>query len=312
MNTVNILSNKHNTLSTPILLIVFNRLNTAQSVLNQIRLVKPRKLYIASDGARRSRDGEDANIKNIRKYILESIDWDCKVETLFQDNNLGCKVGVSTAIDWFFNNEESGIILEDDVIPSVSFFYYCEELLEKYKNEESIGMISGSNYFFEERVSDDDYYFSMFPFIWGWATWRRVWDKYDSSMKDLDKKRLLKIIRNIFTTKECINYYYDSIIATYNNKINTWDYQLAYLMFCNAYYNICPTKNMISNIGFGSDATHTKHDSIHNNMQRYEINFPIRHPQKINRGLGADINFENRAFKKNIFKSILKRLLLKI
>ena len=168
--------------NTPILLIIFKRKDTALKVLETIKEVKPKKLYIAADGWR----NEEEKIKCIdtREAVLKAADWECEVKTLFQDKNLGCCNGVSKAITWFFDNEEQGIILEDDIIAENSFFYYCEKLLDYYKDNEQIMHIAGDSPL-DRKVGEASYYFATVQHCWGWASWRRAWKYYDSTMKTI-------------------------------------------------------------------------------------------------------------------------------
>ena len=163
-----------NQLKTPVLFLVFNRLETTKQVFEAIRQAKPTKLYIGADGARLHKVDEVEKTKSVREYILGNIDWQCEVFTLFRDQNLGCKHAVSEAINWFFENEEMGIILEDDVLPDMSFFRYCEELFIKYKDFPEIKMISGNSYFPAEIKNTNSYYFCHYSNILGWASWKQA------------------------------------------------------------------------------------------------------------------------------------------
>jgi hypothetical protein len=159
-------------LNTAVLFLVFNRLDTTKQVFEAIRQAEPPRLYVAADGARANKEGEADKAQAVRDYIMQNIDWEYEVKTLFQEENLGCKYAVSGAIDWFFENEEMGIILEDDCLPSQSFFWYCEELLKKYKDNTRVWHIGGTN---TEIISKDilsSFYFSQLNNIWGWATWK--------------------------------------------------------------------------------------------------------------------------------------------
>jgi hypothetical protein len=293
----------HPPLQTAVLFLVFNRPDTTAQVFEAIRKARPPRLYVAADGARNQKIGEDILVERVRK-IATQIDWDCELKTLFGASNSGCKLAVSSAISWFFLNEESGIIIEDDILPSLSFFYFCEQLLLKYKDDQSVGMISGTNYFFGEKVTDDDYYFSRFPYIWGWASWRRTWNTYSVTLDNCTESEISEVVNQTFQTKKCKEYFKNSIILAKNGKIDTWDYQFAFNLFNHKLFNICPTVNLISNIGFGVDATHTKEASKHNNMPRCDLDFPITHPVKIVWCNEADLKFEHSAFRYNLLKSI--------
>jgi hypothetical protein len=159
-------------LNTPILFIIFNRPESTSEVFDVIKKHKPHNLFLAADGPRGSKEGEANLCELTRKLVLENIDWDCNLTTLFRDENLGCKVAVSTAITWFFNNVEQGIILEDDCVPSTTFFSFCEAMLNKYRNDESVMHIGGTNFLDDKIAIHDSYYFSKMVHIWGWATWR--------------------------------------------------------------------------------------------------------------------------------------------
>jgi hypothetical protein len=289
-----------------VLFLVFNRLDTTKQVFEAIRQAKPPRLYVAADGARENREGEEQKVKAVREYILSNIDWECEVKTLFREENLGCKYAVSGAITWFFENEEMGIILEDDCLPSQSFFWFCEELLIRYQENNNIGIITGSNYFFEEKDIEEDYYFSVFSFVWGWASWKKVWEKYDVDMKSYPEFKKKNKLKDIFLTKPSLSYWSGNFEATFKGKIDTWDYQLSYMSCNNALLNIVPSRNLISNIGYGSDATHTKaNGDKHENMKRYELEFPLKYQENIIRSVFLDEKFEKLAFSKN---SIVQRL----
>jgi hypothetical protein len=170
----------------PILFLVFNRPETTARVFEAIRNAKPSRLYIAADGPRDFIYNEYAVCAKTRE-IASRVDWDCDVETLFRAENLGCKAAVSSAISWFFSHEEEGIILEDDCLPCESFFYFTTILLEKYRHDERIAHIAGSNFQDGKKVGDGSYYFSDLYNIWGWATWKRVWKDYDAELRLLDE-----------------------------------------------------------------------------------------------------------------------------
>lgn len=262
-------------LKTPVLFLIFNRLDTTKQVFEAIKQAMPPRLYVAADGPRENKEGEAEKVKAVRDYVMNGIDWDCEVKTLFRDKNLGCGKAVSDAITWFFENEEMGIILEDDCLPSQSFFWFCEELLERYKDDERIFLISGYNN--QNRWKDNkyDYFFSHFGGIWGWGSWRRAWKYFDLEMHDIDDFIQENNFENLFGCKpgkirrEMI---YDNIII---KKIDTWDYQWAYARHKNSGLACVPTKSLIENIGFGPDATHTFGEN-NDNVIKHEINFPLR------------------------------------
>lgn len=264
-------------LKTPVLFLIFNRLDTTKQVFEAIRKAEPPRLYIASDGPRENKEGEKEKVETIRKYVLEHIDWDCEVKTLFRDKNLGCGKAVSQAITWFFENEEMGIILEDDCLPSQSFFWFCEELLERYKDDERIGMISGFNYGYTNRLIKYSYYFSKYPMIWGWASWRNRWLNCDFNMNNLYEVELTKQLLLIFDNKK-YKEKMNILKAVKENKIDTWDYQWSFNLYLNNQLTIIPKNNYIINIGFGYDATHTKRGNCYEKVKNENIKIDFVHP----------------------------------
>lgn len=266
-------------LKTAVLFMVFNRPDTTKQVFAAIRKAKPPRLYVAADGPRADKAGEKEKCEQVRK-IATQVDWDCKVKTLFRDKNLGCRIGVSSAIDWFFENEEEGIILEDDCLPSQSFFWFCEELLERYRGDMRIGMISGNNLFEQKTVLKESYFYS-YGNIWGWASWRRCWTHYDVEMKLWEDTREQNHIK-YFIDNDCI---FTNLNRNFNyavsGDIDTWDYQWLFARLSNELLTINPSKNLVSNIGFGGDSTHTVRDSVFSNLKKYELSFPLKHPKHV-------------------------------
>lgn len=255
-------------LRTAVLFLVFNRLDTTKQVFAAIRSAKPPRLYIASDGPRVNQPNENESVKAVRDYVIANIDWPCQVKTFFQENNLGCKYAVSGAITWFFKNEERGIILEDDCLPNQSFFWFCEELLEKYHDDLRIWHISGNNFQNGAMRGNGNYYFSSYSHIWGWASWANRWEKYDVELSNIDQNDFQKI--NFRNKKEFI-YWLKIFEIMKKNGIDTWDYQWNFTMWINSGSSILPNKNLVSNIGFGNEGTHTKGESNWANMLTDEI-----------------------------------------
>ncbi len=304
----------HKPLNTPVLFIIFRRLDTTKQVFEQIRKAKPPKIYIAADGARENIPGEYEKVKEVRNYVLNNIDWDCEVKTLFREKNLGCGHAVSEAITWFFENEEMGIILEDDTVPSLSFFWFCEELLNRYKDDLRIWQVSGTNFHFGwKRDKDYSYYFSYYGAIWGWATWRNRWEKYDFNMRYLDeliaKNYLWDLFGNQREADSRIN-----IFKQIRNGLDTWDFQWTYTKLTNSGLSIVPVVNLIKNIGFREDATHTRTVKDKKaEMENYEIEFPLKHPHFVIRDKVSDDKFFREFIKAEEdmlkFKNTLKKLL---
>ena len=278
---------KNSFLSTPILLIIFNRPDVTIKVFETIRKAKPQILYVASDGPRKEKIEENKIVMQTRK-IATAVDWPCKVKTLFRSKNLGCKYSVSGAIDWFFENEEQGIILEDDCLPHQDFFYYCETLLNYYKKNNKISIISGSNFKKKDKNNIESYYFSKYFCLWGWASWRRTWNCYDRDISFWPSWKYSDDWNERFDDKTQREYWNKLFELTHLNKIDTWDYQLLASIWKNNGLAIIPKSNLISNIGFGKNATFNK-DKISrlSNVPVKEIG-ELVHPSKISQNQNKD------------------------
>jgi hypothetical protein len=241
--------------NTPILFLVFNRLDTTKQVFAKIREIQPKQLFIGADGARPDKEGEKEKVEAVRNYILENIDWECEVKTLFREKNLGCGKAVSEAITWFFDNVEQGIILEDDTLPDLSFFTFCEQLLNYYKDEERVMHIGGSNFLMNKLKINENYYFSKYPQIWGWATWKNRWYKYNFKIHEEKIEDFNLCLGNYNFAKDEI-LYWNNVFFNLKN-IDTWDYQWIFSNWLYSGISIAPSINLIQNLGFGQDATHT-------------------------------------------------------
>lgn len=271
-------------LKTPVLFLVFNRLASTKLVFEAIRRAKPPRLYIASDGARINFEGEENNVQAVRKFIIENIDWECDIKTLFRDENIGCKHAVSSAVTWFFDNEEQGIILEDDCLPNQSFFWFCEELLIKFQSEMKIGQISGDNFQQGLIRGDGDYYFSIYNHIWGWASWSSRWKLYDVNLEAFNSASFLDELPFDNSVKK---YWKNIYIQTKSGNIDTWDYQWTFCLWNNEMLTVLPNYNLVSNIGFGKDATHTNVISRFSELPSFD--FVLKnHPVDIGRNIAAD------------------------
>ncbi len=284
---------------TAVLFIIFNRPETTFKVFNVIKEAKPKLLFISGDGPRNSNESEV--VYKLRRDILSLIDWDCEVKTLFQINNLGCGKSVSSSITWFFQNVNEGIILEDDCLPSLSFFRYCQELLEKYRDNRKVFMISGDGRSTKNNLILGDYCFVKYPMIWGWATWSRSWDGYDIHISNWQGRKN-KLLNNLTENKGTQRYFREVFELCHINEIDTWDYQFAYLIFSNEGLCIVPKVNLISNIGFGPNATHTRNvKSKDFNVKNYEIEFPLNHQifEKDSKSMNA--YFDSYYFNKPVF-----------
>jgi hypothetical protein len=297
-------------LRTPVLLVIFNRPETTKLVFDAIRKAKPLRLYVAADGPRKNVESDIKNCVEARK-IIEQIDWDCRVETLFRDENLNCGVGPSSAFAWFFEHEEEGIILEDDCLPSQSFFWFCQELLERYRHDSRVMHIGGNNFLNGwQKDSDYSYYFSRSGYVWGWATWRRAWKKFDFKIKDYPKAKQNGLFSYYFLNWAEKMYRLRKFNATIagNGNVNWWDYQWDFARYSNSGLAIVPNTNLVKNIGFGELATHTTNaNSTRGFLDASDIEFPLRHPPFMIRDAISDKKYFKILMKDN-FLSKMKSL----
>ena len=300
--------------STPVSLHIFNRPEYTRRVFNEIRKIKPRKLFITADGPRKDVKDDVRKCAESRS-IVDEIDWDCELYKNFSDVNKGSFLSTSEGITWVFNNVDRAIILEDDCIPNNSFFLFCNELLDFYENDTRIAMISGNN--FQEQKSHKlnkySYYFSRYTHIWGWATWKRTWDKVDFSMKNWPEFNKSDNLRSIFNDTDAIKYWSNIFQKMYTKEMGMhWDYLLSLSTYMNNTLTVLPEVNLVTNIGFGENASNCRVKTRFHCIETQEIGFPISHPCCIVRDVNADDFTESQMFsgkikknKKNTLFSIL-------
>jgi len=293
----------------PVAFIIFNRPDTTERVFAEIARAKPPKLLVVGDGPRTGRPGEAEKVAAARA-IIQRVDWDCEVLTNFSEVNLGCKKRVSSGIDWVFEQVEEAIILEDDCLPDITFFRFCQEMLERYRNDQRIGMISGDNFQFGRRYGDDSYYFSKYVHIWGWATWRDRWvGSYDVSMAKWPRVRDEGMIADIVGDVHEAVYWGKIFERVHRGAIDTWDYQWVFANWVNGRSSVVPAVNLISNIGFGVNATHTTGVSELENLPITPIKFPLIHPIGVYRCLRADRFSEKKCFKASLWRRICNKVI---
>ena len=279
-----------------ILLLLWRRPIHTKKLINAIGKVNPNKIYISCDGPIKNDIKNEKLVKLTRDIVLKEINWDCQIKTNFLDINKGCKVAVSDGINWFFKNEEEGIILEDDCLPNKTFFLFCQSLLEKYRNDQRIWAICGNGYQFN-NTKEESYFYSRYVDVWGWATWRRCWEKYDGDIKSWEHNKDLSFMKNIFEDQRELNYWkriFNNLF--YNNIPDTWDYQWQYLCFINSGMICMPYINLVKNIGFGEGATHTTEEYLSPNFdlnKQEELKFPLKHPSLFIRSKKCDQHLQN-------------------
>jgi hypothetical protein len=263
---------------TPVALFIYNRPETARLVFAEIAKARPPKLLIVGDGPRTDRSGEAEKVASVRA-IVGHVNWDCEVVTNFSDVNLGAKLRIAGGLDWVFTQVPEVIILEDDCLPDPTFFRFCEELLSMYRSDQRVSMISGDNFQFGHRRTKDSYYFSRYGHIWGWATWRDRWvGTYDVTMSKWPRIRDEGRICDLVGSRSEAAYWRKIFDRTYRGEFDAWDYQWVFTNWIEGRVSVVPTVNLISNIGFSRDATHTTGTSDLANLPRSPSTFPLRHP----------------------------------
>lgn len=282
-------------LNTPVAFIIFNRPDTTERVFAEIAKAKPPKLLVISDGPRINRSGEADKVVATRA-IIDRVDWNCEVLTNYSDENMGCRRRVSSGLDWVFEMVEEAIILEDDCLPHPSFFRFCEELLEMYRYDERVAMVTGDNFQEGNRRGPHSYYFSRYTHIWGWATWRRAWKRFDPSMHSWPEKKDAAWLKDLLDESVTEKYWQERFDRAYTGEVNAWS--LPWLLACwsQGGLTIMPNVNLISNIGFGVEATHTTTKGKFADMPVAEMPFPLSHPAEVIRDHRADEFTEKSAF----------------
>lgn len=284
---------RKNLATSPILLITFNRPTSTRQVLEKIRDRKPEQIFIAGDGPRNREDSEQ--ISQVRAVVDELVDWPCDLNLNFNSTNLGCRRGVTRAIDWFFGHVEEGIILEDDTVPNLDFFYFCEELLERYRGDPSVMHISGDNSAGVSIREDWSYCFIRYPHIWGWATWKTAWNLYDRELRQFQAFRDSGRLGEVFAdSREGGTWIprFEELLEL--GTPDTWDWQWSATVYLNSGLSIQPTVNLISNIGFGPDATHTLKPGSRSYVPTGSI-LPLVHPP---RNTGRHMSAERQVFRR--------------
>lgn len=290
----------------------YKRPETTARVLASLAEVKPPRVYIASDGAKNAEDEE--KVRQVR-LLAKSLTWGCEVNTLFSDRNQGCREGVVAAIDWFFTHEKQGVILEDDTVPNSSFFRFCDDLLDRYSKDQRIGSIRGSNHVF--RDFDESYCFSTNRASWGWATWRRAWRLNDDDFSWRHSSQRKDVIGRLSSTGKSEAHWLGAIAALEDKSVDTWDWGWQLSLVSQNMLSIFPKENLVSNIGFGEDATHTKGPPSKYLVAEKRLQFPLIHPLFVVPKIDFDEALERRYAHslrhrmKKLLKKMLKKMLSK-
>lgn len=264
-------------MNTPVALIVFNRPRLVSRVLERVAEARPPKLFIIADGPRNE---EDRSLCAQVRNIVSKPPWPVEIHTNFSEVNLGGPRRVPSGLDWVFAQVPEAIILEDDCLPAPDFFPFCDEMLERYRNDCRIGVVSGDNFAPGIRCPDS-YYFSKYPFVWGWATWRRTWSLFDFEMRSWQKAKSVGLLNSVLSTPETIAFWTRTFDYVCGAPL-AWDAKLVYMCFTNSLLNVLPAENLVSNIGWGADASHAFDvSSPLANIPTGKLSFPLRHPDLV-------------------------------
>ena len=297
-------------MKTPVVLIIFNRPAQTEKVFEVIRQAKPPKLLVIADGSRAERPGE-AEKCTAARAVIDRVDWDCEVFKNYSDVNLGCDPRISSGLNWVFETVEEAIILEDDCVPHPTFFRYCEELLERYRHDARVMNISGQNVLFGRHRTEYSYYFSRYTLCWGWASWRRAWQYFDVDVKVWPEIRDQNLIKNVLVDPYAVKVWERTVQLLYDGYLTGWDFKWMFACWLQNGFCIIPNGNLVTNIGHGSEATHTNDEkSPYNNMLVEAMSFPLKHPPFVIRNLEAD-KFTQRTlfdYDPNFFKKVQNKL----
>lgn len=296
-------------LTTPVAFLVFNRPLETAAVFKAIREARPQQLLVVADGPRANRPDDIIKCAEVRS-IVEQIDWPCEVVSNYSETNLGCKIRVSSGLDWVFSQVEEAIILEDDCLPDVSFFPFCQELLANYRNDERVMMICGTNLLGSWKDDRQSYHFANYDWVWGWASWRRAWQQYDVTMSKWKDPVCRDGIRQLLQNKEFLSLREKAFQQAFDNKIDTWDYQWSFTRLLYEGLAVIPCINLVTNIGYGWEATHTVvMDDELADMARGRISLPLRYQDGIVADREYDLSVVRMIASKNTLYKRFVRLL---
>jgi hypothetical protein len=295
---------------TPVAFLVFNRPDCTARVFAEIRRAQPSKLLVVADGPRPDRPDEIENCRLVREIIEKGVDWPCEVEKAFASENMGCRKRVSSGLNWVFEQVEEAIILEDDCLPSPTFFPYCAELLARFRADKRIMAVCGCNHGVNLASDAYSYAFSHVPHIWGWATWRRAWAHYDVSMKTWPEFRDRHLVYDALPDPGLAAVWENAFEGGWNGQSDTWDFQWVYTLLSQNGLALSPSRNLITNLGFGADATHTKDPvNAYSRLKLEAMDFPLRHDPHIVAATRCEMDMLRRMFLPSIPVRIQQKLL---
>ena len=306
---------EHKECNTPVALIIFNRADTTRKVLEVLRQIQIKELFVIADGPRND-NILDQKLCIEARSVIDEVDWPCKVHRNFQDKNLGCGHNPARGLDWVFKQVDQCIILEDDCIPHLSFFPYCEQILERYSTDSRVMMVSGNNHLLNKVQIPDSYFFSINTQTHGWATWKRAWKKYDFYMTDWPIVGTFEWLNNCLSHRRYAKGWLKTLNTTYyeannNRKCSVWDFQWTYICWKNNALNIIPSVNLVTNAGYGENATHqTPLDHPLANLALKEMEFPLKHPVEMIQNYNADLVLRETVYGlRPIYKKVYFKLI---
>jgi hypothetical protein len=302
-------------LNTAVAFIIFNRPELTRTVFAEIRKARPPKLFVIADGPREDYP-DDVLLCHRSRAVIDEVDWPCEVFRNYSDTNLGCGTRPATGISWVFEHVEEAIILEDDCVPQATFFRYCEELLEHYRDDRRIMMISGDNFQFGRQRTAGSYYFSRFAHCTGWASWRRAWHHFDHDLKLLPHVNSGDWFEAVLPDRYERRYWLARFQQAAAHKREIWDYHWTFAIWSQSALTIIPEVNLITNIGYNEQGTHTKSDNdLFAMIPSYPMQFPLVHPEFMIRHHVADRFTTDIAFihsKFHALKYLVRRFLLRM
>lgn len=288
-------------MQTPVVVCVFNRPAETARVLEALRSARPRTLFVVSDGPREGSRGESETVSRVRE-LFQRPGWPCDIVANYSETNLGCRRRVSSGLDWVFGQVSEAIVLEDDTVPHPSFFPFCAELLDRYRDESRVGSISGTDFTGGSYRTDTSYGFSRYNLFWGWATWKRAWAIYDDGMGCLDEvgaESLQAVLARTFRRRRERLYWRHVLTRVHQGKIDSWGYQWLLSCWRAGLLGIQPAWSLVQNIGVGEQATHTRYRT-YDTGRLGEMIFPLSHPAAIRRDEELDRTIEDRIYSKSV------------
>jgi len=305
-------------LTTPVVIFIFNRPDLTRQVFAEIRNARPERLLIVADGPRPDHP-EDIQYCAAARDIVEKVDWPCDVQKNYSQNNLGCERRVATGLDWVFEQAETAIILEDDCLPDPCFFRFCQEILERYRDDPRIMVVGSCNFRYKKMRAPFSYYFSRFHHPWGWASWRRAWQHFDFDMQQWPDARdagwpahtfpRRGLLRDIWRDDgRTLRFWTNTFQQTYDGNKNTWDYRWAFACFLNGGLSVMPDRNLVTNIGFDDRGTHTRKGRCKLRLCDEPMPFPLNHPPKVVCDIEADRRMQRYHFATSFLNCLKQKI----